>query len=157
MAAVLFKWLMLLHPFYISVADINHNAKEKTLEISIRIFTDDFEKTLRQNFNAKIDLTNPADKKAMNELVSRYISNHFKLKVNGKQGALNYIGYEKIEESIWCYFEVQNITTLQNLHISNSILYDWQPKQTNMHIIKYNGKEQSRKVDNPETELDFSF
>ena len=157
MAAVLFKWLMLLHPFYISVTDINHNSKEKSLEISIRIFTDDFEKTLRQNFNTKIDLTNPTNKKAMGEWVTHYISNHFKLKVNGKLTPLSYIGFEKIEESIWCYFEVQHVTTLQNLHISNSILYDWQPKQTNMHIIKYNGKEQSRKLDNPETELNFSF
>ena len=33
-----------LHLVFVSVTEIEHNAKEKTLEISCKIFTDDFEK-----------------------------------------------------------------------------------------------------------------
>ena len=32
----------LLHPIHVSVTEINHNAADKTLEVSVRIFTDDF-------------------------------------------------------------------------------------------------------------------
>ena len=53
MASIFYKWLILLwlpffpsqqdaHPIYVSVTEIEHNAAEKTLEISCRIFTDDF-------------------------------------------------------------------------------------------------------------------
>ena len=36
------------HPIFVSVTQIDHNATDKTLEISCKIFTDDFEQTLRQ-------------------------------------------------------------------------------------------------------------
>ena len=31
----------ILHPFFISVTEINHNIKDKSLEVSCKIFTDD--------------------------------------------------------------------------------------------------------------------
>jgi hypothetical protein len=53
MVNILVQWLMagilsLVHPFYISMVEINHNAKDATVEISVRIFTEDFEKTLQK-------------------------------------------------------------------------------------------------------------
>ena len=58
MASSIYKWLFLpllalvltsakapaLHPFHVSVVEIEHNAEDKSLEISCKIFTDDFEK-----------------------------------------------------------------------------------------------------------------
>ena len=55
MVSILFKWLMTVsllsgfsgnsnHPIFMSVTEIEHNAKDKTLEISCKVFTDDFEK-----------------------------------------------------------------------------------------------------------------
>ena len=59
MASSLNKWLFILglsfvltsakpvdHPFHVSVIEINHNAADKNLEISCKIFTDDFEKIM---------------------------------------------------------------------------------------------------------------
>ena len=65
MAALLYKWLFLVfmtatgytgqeksgspvHPFFVSVTEINHNAGDKNLEISCKIFTDDFEAALAE-------------------------------------------------------------------------------------------------------------
>ena len=68
MASSFYKWLLIpvlgivlssagpstrLHPFHVSVVEINHNATDKTLEISCKIFTDDFEKVLAQNYKTK--------------------------------------------------------------------------------------------------------
>ncbi len=49
----MFQWISLafialLHPFYVSVIEINHNTKDATAEISIRIFTQDLETTLQK-------------------------------------------------------------------------------------------------------------
>ena len=75
MASILFKWLLLgglalnpstiYHPIYVSVTEIEHNAKDKTLEISCKIFTDDFEKTLSQAYKTYVDLLKPKDKNAL--------------------------------------------------------------------------------------------
>src|SRR6266536_6578818 len=51
------------HPFHVSTTEINHNAQDKTLEITCRIFTNDFETILKKNYpqdaahNAKVDLS----------------------------------------------------------------------------------------------------
>ena len=37
-----------VHPFYVSVTEINQNAAEKSLEISCKFFADDFEQTLEK-------------------------------------------------------------------------------------------------------------
>ena len=54
----LFKWLAILgfvslHPFHVSTTEINQNAKDKILEISCRIFTDDFESILEKNYKTQ--------------------------------------------------------------------------------------------------------
>ncbi len=83
MASSVYKWLFLPlvsllmagrpvpHPFHVSVIEVNHNAADKTLEISCKIFTDDFEKILAKNYKTKVDLINPADKAPMDSLVKK--------------------------------------------------------------------------------------
>src|ERR1700754_2341036 len=87
MASILFKWLLIgglvfkpasatYHPIFVSVTEIEHNTKEKTLEVSCKIFTDDFEKTLRSTYKTYVDLLKPRDKAAMNKLVADYVQRH---------------------------------------------------------------------------------
>jgi hypothetical protein len=42
------------HPIYVSVTEIQHNAKDKTLEISCKIFTSDFEAILKSKTKSSI-------------------------------------------------------------------------------------------------------
>src|SRR3954468_15201748 len=122
MTAILFKWLMtayagLIHPFFVSMTDINYNNKEKEVEISVRIFTDDLENTLRKYHATKIDVLHPVDIKEMNGFVNDYIQKHLQLQVNGTPVQMNFLGYEEQSESVWSYFEVRNITAVQKLGI----------------------------------------
>ena len=168
MKSLLFKWLLpaiigvLLtsfarHPLYVSVTEIEHNAKEKSLEISCKIFTDDFEKTLRATYHMHVDLLKPAEHAAMNKLVSEYIMNHLKISVNGQSQKLEFKGFEQIEEGIFSYFEIDNVTQLQKLSIINTILYDYQPQQMGLIHVTVNGKRQSTKLVNPDEKAEFGF
>jgi len=56
------SFLSIAHPFFVSVIDVNHNGKEKSLEVSVRIFTDDLETVLKNQTHATVDLTKAADK-----------------------------------------------------------------------------------------------
>lgn len=150
--------LLLLHPFFVSVTEINHNAKEKSLEISVRVFTDDFENTLRMFApNQKVDLMTPPAGGSMDSLVKKYIQQKINLEVNGQKRNLQYIGFERVEESIWTYFEITAVPDLKQLKITNPILYEYKKEQINMiHIINGENR-QSRKLDNPVADWTFKF
>lgn len=162
MANIMVQWLMagllsVFHPFYVSVIDISHNAKEATAEISVRIFTDDFEKTLHKFSGAKIDLTHPADKVFVDKQLAAYITQKLRLKINGQPVSLHYIGYEIQRESAWNYFEVTKVTSLKKLEVNCSLLYDFETGQTNIFHVKSNGVEKSFKLDYPLINTVFSF
>ena len=158
MNAFLLSWLLFFHPYFVSVVEIDHNAKAQELEVSIRIFTDDLEVILQQKFpNQKVDLIKNPQPALTDTLISRYVRSRFHLQVDGKPVNLQYVGQERIEESNWCYFEVQKQPVPKRIHVSNQLLYDYKKEQVNMHIVKVNGKELTRKLDNPESEWDFNF
>ena len=144
-----------LHPFYVSVVELNHNAKDKTVEVSIRIFTDDLEKTLRTYGGTPIDLTHPANRAAADKLLNDYIQHKLQIKLDGKAARLDYIGFEQQMESTWTYLEIKDVATLKKVSGTCSLLYDYQEKQINIFHIKANGEEKSFKLDYPETVISY--
>ena len=112
MAASVYKWLFIpllvvfisayttpggagkaaAHPFHVSVTEIEHNAADKTLEISCKIFTDDFETILAKNYNTKVDLINPPNKPAMDSLVKKIYTLAFADQVKRETAAVELPG-----------------------------------------------------------------
>jgi hypothetical protein len=145
------------HPFHVSVIEMEHNATDKTLEISCKIFTDDFESILAKNYSAKVDLINPPNKAAMDSLVKKYIYSHVGVKVNGKPVTLNYIGFENEAEAAYAYIEVSNVPSVSRIDIVNTILYDKFDDQVGIMHVKVNGSRKSFKLDYPAKEASFNF
>ncbi len=145
------------HPFHVSVTEITHNAPEKTLEISCKIFTDDFEKVLSKNYKTKVDLINPPNKAAMDSLVKKYIFSHLAIKANGRPVQFSYLGFENDHEAAYGYIEVSNITSLSRLDISTSVMYDMFDDQMNIFHVIVNGNRKSTKLNYPDKEAVLSF
>lgn len=143
------------HPIFMSVTEVMHNAKEKSLEVTAKIYTDDFEKILRTNYKVKIDLINKS--KDADKCVNDYLQKHFKLTADGKLQTLKYIGYERIEDAINIYVEVQNIAMVKKIEIENNILYDYKSTQISLMHVSVGGKRQSTKLTNPSTKASFTF
>lgn len=168
MRSLLYKWLFggfialmfvsfLPHPYYVSVTEIEHNAKNKTLEISCKIFTDDFEKALRAAYKTHVDLYNIAEKAAMDKLVSDYVAKHLQVSVDGKKQVLQYKGFEHIEEAVYSYYEIENIPSLKKIDLTDNILYEYQSQQIGLVHITVNGSRKSNKLINPDDKLSVSF
>lgn len=137
------------HPFHISSTDVNYNEKTNTLEVSCRIFTDDFELALANNYKQKTDLSAAAKHKAMDILVKKYVIANLGFKTNNKAIALTYLGFEKDNEATIVYLESEPIKGLKKLETTNSVLYDQFDDQANIvHVTAY-GKRKSAKVDYP--------
>ena len=171
MASSFYKWLVIpvlgivlcsaglkdKHPFHVSVVEINHNAADKTLEISCKIFTDDFEKVLAKNYNTKVDLINPADKKAMDSVVKKYIFSHLSVSADGKLGNLIYVGFERAEEAVYSYVQIDNVPSVKKIDVTNKLMHDMFDDQVNIVHVVVNGNRKSTKLDYPSTATSISF
>lgn len=166
MASILYKWLIVFsstflattsHPIFVSVTEINHNATNKTLEISCKIFTDDFEQTLRQQHNTTIDLLNNSMKPKMNPLVNAYIQQHLQIAADGKKLSLQFLGFEQQEEGIISYFQANNVATVKKITVTDNILYTTKPQQMQIVHVMVNGERKSSRLNNPDDQVDFVF
>lgn len=168
MHRILYKWFLgtmicfifsgaAMHPIYVSVAEVDYNGKAKTLEVSCKLFTDDFEKALRTTYKTNVDLINPTNRAAMDKLVNDYVQKHFSIAVNGRQVALRYLGFEEIEEGIYSYFEASDIPLPKTIGFYNNLLYEQHEQQMGIMHVSVNGSSKSTRLNNPDTRAILSF
>lgn len=125
------------HPLHVSTTELNYNQQEKAIEVSCRIFTDDFESILAKNYKQKIDLANPLIKGKMDEVIEKYIISHLQIKANGKQINMRYLGFEIDHEATNIYLEAEKVNTFKSVEVSNIILYDlFDDQMSIVHIVK---------------------
>ena len=174
MVISLYKWLLLLplftagnlfsdiahqklHPYYVSVTEIEYSHPDKEIQVACKIFTDDFEQALKAMYHTKIDLYHPQDKALLNKQITGYIQKHLHLKADNKTVTLNYIGYEIEGEAAWCFFSAGNILAVKNIEVFNDLLYEYKKEQVNMMHTRVNGDRKSGRLSFPDNSLQFSF
>ncbi|PST84031.1 hypothetical protein C7T94_04650 [Pedobacter yulinensis] len=141
------------HPLHVSTTEITANAREKNMEVLVRLFTDDFESILARKYRTKTDLSSPAMHKQMDELVRKYIAANLRLTADGKAITLNYVGFETDHEAVIAYFEVPGFAVLKKLETQNSLLYDLFDDQLNIVHVVSGGARKSSKLLFPEKQL----
>ena len=149
--------LSIFHPFYVSVTEINHNAKTQSVEISCRMFYDDLEHVLEKQYNTRLDIVKPTNKDQLNKLINDYVHRHLIIKVDGKVLNPAYVGYEIQEDGAWAYLEVKGVTKAQKIEVHNDLLYTEHTEQINMLHVIVKGERKSTKLDNPDADATFSF
>jgi hypothetical protein len=119
------------HAFHTSLTEMRYNAKTKTLEISMRVFTDDLERTLsHNNANRKFVVENNDKNDAF---IEAYIRKHFGI-VNAKnqRKTFQYVGKEKEVDATWIYLEMPLTESIDGAKIQNDVLMDMYEDQTNI-------------------------
>lgn len=145
----------LLHPFFVTVTDVNHNPKSKTIEISIKIFTDDLEKAILNENKTVLDITNPQNKNRADNLIALYLQKHLKVVLNNKFYPINFVGYQITNEAVWCYLETKKKPKIKTISITNTLLLALYPQQINIINFKAEGKEAHIKLDENLTVFNF--
>ncbi|MFT4092077.1 MAG: hypothetical protein QM640_00465 [Niabella sp.] len=167
MSAVLLinKWLWsllfcsnLAHPYHVSATEMEYDAVQKRVEISSKIFTDDFEEVLFKLYKQKTDLSDASIRPQMTALITKYIQSHLSLGSDGKVIPLQLYGWEIDHEAVYVY-TVANTShfNTKNIAVANTILYDLYTDQENIVHFIVNGKRKSTKVTCPEKYMSFSF
>ncbi|MFM7672559.1 MAG: DUF6702 family protein [Bacteroidota bacterium] len=145
------------HPFHVGVVEIEHNATDHTLEVSCKLFTDDFENALRTRFKVAVDLSAPARKVAMDSLVAAYMRQQLKLSVNGKKVNGTYLGFEQDKEAIYAYIEYPDLGKPISLKADCGLMYEQFTDQINIFHVTVGGKRQSSKLGYPDRLIEFRF
>jgi len=124
------------HDYYVSVTNIEYNEEQQSLQIISQIFINDFEKLLRQRYDENITLNSKDEPKSIETYMQRYLSDKLKIKVNGNSVNFKFIGKEYKDDITYCYLEVENISEIKSLEVSNRTLFDIIPDQQNIVRLK---------------------
>lgn len=180
MVPPLFKWFLLLiffmipvqhvlpsfnippinssvHPLYVSITEMNHNSRENVLEITVKLFADDFESALKSRHNAAVDLSGSKMQKQAEPWVREYIQAHLQLKINSRPVKLEFIGFEKDREAVWCYAQVNEIRKVGRMEIKNTLLYEMFDTQISIMHVNANGTRKSTRLNKPLNTAVFDF
>ncbi len=145
------------HPFYLSVTDLKYDAKTKTLQTSVKLFTNDLEEALKKIYKRPVDLINGTDKEGINKLLLDYVQKHLSVKIGGKVQKFDFVGFEREEEAVWIYLECKNCPAPKKVEIENTLLYDYIRGQISIVNFEVNGLKKSSKATNPEKKIFFEL
>jgi len=136
----------ILHPFHVSVCEIYHNEQAKSLEISMKIFIDDFELAIQKDGAEDFQLLDVSGDLVDPKKIEAYLKKRFQIKVNGEKIAQNFLGFEFDNDAVLCYLEHTRVKKIDNIEIDNSIITEVYDDQINLTHFQYKGEMKSVKA-----------
>lgn len=148
--------MILSHPYFVSVTEVEYRSKEKELGISCKFYSDDLEEALKKYSKDNIDL-HKGDKNKNQKIISEYIGQHMQITIENKSLQLRFIGFENDQEATWCYFEAEGISPFKNIDIETDFLYETKKEQVNLVHVTIDGNRKSSKLSNPDKKISLRF
>lgn len=145
------------HDFHLSLTEVVHNAESKSLEISVKLFTDDLAVALLKNGAPKMEIGTDREPPQANELIENYLRRNIKFVVNGKPVEFKYLGKQAELDATWCFLEVKSVPKVHAIEISNTLLLDSFEDETNMVNLNIGGRKKSGMCRTGNTDLKFEF
>ena len=145
-----------VHPVHVSVTTIEIDTAKQKMEYSIRIFSDDFAYAL-EHFYEKDILFTDGISETEKEIVIDYVNSMFEMDINGSKCVPEYQKMETMDNSLWIHFKVMLAETkISSLKVTNKLLLDFFPDQTNLTIFTINGKQMGYTFDYTNREANIS-
>jgi hypothetical protein len=157
--SILLSWIINLHPIHLSVTEVNYSEKDKTFQITSRIFIDDLELSVRAlKKENELNLLEPDKGRKTDDLVSEYLIRHLKVKIDGKPVVLNYLGSEVEDVALICYIESPVIKKFKTIEVWNDVIQETHADQSNLVHVTYRGQIKSARLmrENPSESFTFA-
>jgi hypothetical protein len=131
-----------IHEYYVSVTRANYNPASARLEISMKLFTDDLERTITQNSGEVLKLSSIEDAASAEDFFVDYMGTQFTVIQDGELMDFTFIGFEPGPDETWLYAEIK-MPPQGAFVFKNTLLFDVFPEQINIMHLKANNAEQS--------------
>ena len=126
------------HRYHTSLTRMDYNPKEKTVEVSIQLFTHDLVPLLEQKNGKRVDLQKTP---GVDKLLLDYLSENFILRdEKGEAKKIKWVGKEVEVETAQVYFEFASDKSPDGFSLQNTIFFESFPEQTNLVIARFDGK-----------------
>jgi len=130
---------MNIHKYYVSVTDIEYAKEAKSLQIISRLFVDDIEKVLQERYDDSINV----EQELADTYIEKYFSKKLFIEVDNELKQFKFIGKEIEDDMVHCYFEIENISSIETIRVTNKLLFDIFDSQQNITHLKINNKKKS--------------
>lgn len=129
-----------VHPFHVSVAEVEYNTETRKLEIALRMYGVDIERALSKLAGKPCDLD---DEKSRDKLLPQYLAKRFTTesatpgpKGTRSTGRMSYVGSELSGADLWAYFELTVPDGGRRFVLRNAVLTGVQPEQLNVVSLR---------------------
>lgn len=122
------------HKFYVSVTNVNYSEKDKALQVTSRLFIDDFGRVLFERYGIEAKLATANESKLSEEYIEKYLRTKLVVEINGENAPYTYIGKRYDNDVILCYIEVPDVelALTKTIQIENELLTDLFDEQQNI-------------------------
>jgi len=128
------------HKYYVSVTQVDYIKEKHAIQVTSRIFIDDFERLLQERYDDKIILDIGKDEKQIDFYVEKYIKSKFLIKINGELANYKFLGKEYEDDIMYCYIEIENVKEVISFEVENRMLFDIFSDQKNIVRTYINSK-----------------
>ncbi len=126
------------HKFYTSLARVEYNEEEKTVEVALRVFADDLELALTRRSGRRIYLDSTKDAA---DVALAYLRETFEISGrDGRKVELKWVGMETQADVAWLYFEAPLPDGLAGARLRDRVLLELFQTQVNIVNLKYGGR-----------------
>lgn len=125
---------------HLSVTEIQYSEKDKAIQITSRIFIDDLELSIRNKLKQpSLDILEPKNGMTLDQMAADYLSEHLKIKLDGKPRVIKLLGHEIEDVAVIFYIEVENVKKIKTLEVQNDVIMETHDDQSNLVHVTYKG------------------
>ncbi len=133
-----------IHSFYFSLTKVNHNQENRSLEITMKFFTDDLDRALSKEVGQKLRLGTRKEADSTDVFLEEYIRKHTSYHIDSLELHFDFIGKEVLMEQTYVYAEILNVDSVGALHVKSTLLHNAFSKQVNE--IRLQAKNQIKSI-----------
>lgn len=128
------------HDYHVSDSEWHWRGENQSWEVSIHLFSDDLERSLREKYNfGLLDIGGSTEHGSLDSLIAIYLKSQISVEQVGAEPELHYLGYESDIESTYAFFEILGVTPDSLMFVTNRVIADTYSDQKNVSHLYYNG------------------
>lgn len=130
------------HAYHSTITELRYNPAKKQLELSVKVFTDDFEKAISQGQPKTVSLTELGPRPLV--LADAYFQRTLQIStVAGARLPMQVLGMQAENDGYWFYCKVALPGPVAGIRLRQAVLIDAFSDEMNIVNVEANGKKQS--------------
>jgi hypothetical protein len=145
------------HKYYVSTSLYNFNNESNSLQITLKVFKDDFATLFIKNEGIDLDNITDLNSLEIKSKISKYLLSNVSVYLDNNKKEIKYLGCDQNIDLIIFYLEIDNFSTFKQIKLKNTVLFELFENQLNIIHVKKEKEKRSfiLRKDSPVTLFEF--